>query len=395
MNRRDYYEVLGVDRGADEAEIKKAYRRMAMQYHPDRNPGDKEAEEAFKEASEAYQVLCDPQKRTTYDRFGHDGLRGIGHQGFSSFDDIFASFGDIFSDLFGFGGAFGGRRRPSGPQRGRDLAYSLELTFEEAARGVERDLEFERPGECVFCGGSGAKSPDAIRPCSACRGSGQVAFRQGFITYSTTCSECGGAGRVVAEACAECGGTGRRPEKRRVKLKIPAGVDEGGRLRLREEGEGGARGGPAGDLFVVVSLLPHREFQREGSDVLSQVPISFVQAVLGAEVEVSTLYGKSKLKIPRGIQSGETLRLRGEGFPLMGRKSRGDHIVQVVVRTPTRLSPKEEKLFRELAALEGDRREKEEKVGGFLRGIFERLGAFWDRLRRALPPAAGPGASQI
>ena len=379
MAKRDYYEVLGVERGADEAEIKKAYRRLAMQYHPDRNPGDKTAEEAFKEASEAYQVLGDLQKRQAYDRFGADGLRGMGGApGFSSFEDIFSSFGDIFSDLFGMGG--GRSRRRNGPQRGRDLAYNLDLTFEEAALGADRDLEFERPAECVYCGGSGAKA-GAVASCPSCRGTGQVAFRQGFITYSTSCSECGGTGHVVKERCPECGGRGLRAEKRRVKVKIPAGVDHGGRLRLREEGEGGARGGPAGDLFVVVALLAHPGFQREGQHVVSRLDITFAQAALGAEVEVKTLYGKSKLKVPKGTQGGETLVLRGEGFPVMGRKAKGDHIVQVFVRTPTRLSPKEERLFREMAALEGEREARKEKVAGVKKGFLDAAGSLGGRLR--------------
>ncbi|MEK6712221.1 MAG: molecular chaperone DnaJ [Nitrospinota bacterium] len=378
MAKRGYYEVLGVERGADEAEIKKAYRKLALQYHPDRNPGDARAEEAFKEASEAYQVLGDPQKRQTYDRYGADGLRGLGPQGFSSFEDIFSSFGDIFSDIFGLGG---GSRRRNGPQRGRDLVYNLEMTFEEAAQGVERELEFERAAECAYCGGTGAKA-GAVKSCPACRGAGQMSFRQGFITYSTACSECGGSGQVVAERCPECRGRGRRPEKRRVKVKVPAGVDHGGRLRLREEGEGGQRGGPAGDLFVVVALLDHPEFQRDGQNVLGRLDITFSEAALGAEVAVKTLYGTSKLKVPRGIQAGETLVLRGEGFPLVGRKAKGDHIVQVVVRTPTRLNPREEKLFRELAALEGERAGSKEKVaGGLKKGLLDIAGGLWDRLR--------------
>lgn len=381
MSKRDYYEVLGVDRNASDAEIKKAYRTLAMKHHPDRNPDDAKAEELFKEASEAYQVLSEPEKRSTYDRFGHDGLRGMGHQGFSSFDDIFSSFGDIFGDLFG--GVFsGGRARRDGPRRGRDLAYELEMTFEEAAEGIEREIEFERPTECVYCGGSGAKSPDAIRECTSCGGSGQMSYRQGFMTYSTTCSDCGGAGRRVTEHCAECDGAGRRLEQRKMKVKIPPGVDESARLRLREEGEGGAKGGPAGDLFVVVTLLAHEEFERNGADVASQVSVSFSQAALGDTVKVRTLYGESDLEIPKGVQSSDVLRLRGEGFQLLGRKGRGDHMFLVHVRTPTKLTSDEERLFGELSEIEREKAEKNgaggaAENGAEKKGILDKLSSLW------------------
>ena len=381
MSKRDYYEVLGVSRDASDAEIKKAYRTLAIQHHPDRNSGDAEAEELFKEASEAYQVLSEPEKRSAYDRFGHDGLRGMGHQGFSNFDDIFSSFGDIFGDLFG--GAFAGSRaRRDGPRQGRDLAYQLEMTFEEAAVGVEREIEFERPTECVYCGGSGAKSPDAIRECTSCGGSGQMSYRQGFMTFSTTCSDCGGAGRRITEHCAECDGAGRRLEQRKVKVKIPPGVDEGARLRLREEGEGGAKGGPAGDLFVVVSMLAHEEFERNGADVASQVSVSFSQAALGDMVKVRTLYGESELEIPQGVQSSDVLRLRGEGFQRLGRRGRGDHMFLVHVLTPTKLTPDEEKLFGELSEIEREKAEKNGaggagENGAGKKGILGKLSSLW------------------
>lgn len=380
MSKRDYYEVLGVSRDASDAEIKKAYRTLAMQHHPDRNSGDAEAEELFKEASEAYQVLSEPEKRSAYDRFGHDGLRGMGHQGFSNFDDIFSSFGDIFGDLFG--GAFAGSRaRRDGPRQGRDLAYQLEMTFEEAAVGVEREIEFERPTECVYCGGSGAKSPDAIRECTSCGGSGQMSYRQGFMTFSTTCSDCNGAGRRITEHCAECDGAGRRLEQRKVKVKIPPGVDEGARLRLREEGEGGAKGGPAGDLFVVVSMLAHEEFERNGADVASQVSVSFSQAALGDMVKVRTLYGESELEIPQGVQSSDVLSLKGEGFQRLGRRGRGDHMFLVHVLTPTKLTPDEEKLFGELSEIEREKAEKNGAGGagenGAGKGILGKLSSLW------------------
>ena len=379
MSKRDYYEVLGVGRDAGDAEIKKAYRTLAMKHHPDRNPGDVKAEELFKEASEAYQVLSEPDKRSAYDRFGHEGLRGMGHQGFSSFDDIVSSFGDVFGDLFG--GVFSGARR-NGPRKGRDLAYQLEMTFEEAATGIERELEFERPTECVYCGGSGAKSPDAVRECPSCGGSGQRTYRQGFMTYSTTCSDCGGAGRQILEHCAECDGAGRRLEQRKVKVKIPPGVDEDARLRLREEGEGGAKGGPAGDLFVVVSLLAHEEFERNGADVASQVYVTFSQAALGDTVKVRTLYGESELDIPKGVQSSDVLRLRGEGFQRLGRKGRGDHMFLVHVQTPTKLTPDEERIFGELLEIEREKAEKNgagraEENGAGKKGILGKLSSLW------------------
>ena len=375
MSKRDYYEVLAVDRTAGEAEIKRAYRRMAMKYHPDRNPGDKEAEEIFKEASEGYQVLSDPEKREIYDQYGHDGLRGGGYRGFSGFEDVFSAFGGIFDELFG-GGRGGGR---AGARKGRDLAYPIDLTLEEAASGVEREIEFERPFECAFCGGKGAR-PEGLQTCGSCRGTGQLAFRQGFISYSTTCSQCNGAGTVIVKPCGDCGGTGLRQENRRAKVKIPPGVDEGGRLRLREEGEGGRGGGPPGDLLIVVRLLPHEHLHRDGHNVLSQLVISFSQAALGAEEETQTVYGTSKLKIPRGLQSGDVISLRGEGFPVLGRTGRGDHVVQVIVQTPTRLSPKEERLFRELESLEAER--KGVKVGGAKAASKLRL--LWNRVRSIL-----------
>ncbi len=377
MSKRDYYEVLGVGRDAGDAEIKKAYRTLAMKHHPDLNPGDVKAEELFKEASEAYQVLSEPDKRSAYDRFGHEGLRGMGHQGFSSFDDIFSSFGDLFGGVFS-----GARARRDGPRKGRDLAYQLEMTFEEAATGIERELEFERPTECVYCGGSGAKSPDAIRECPSCGGSGQRSYRQGFMTFSTACSDCGGAGKQILEHCAECDGAGRRLEQRKVKVKIPPGVDEDARLRLREEGEGGAKGGPAGDLFVVVSLLAHEEFERNGADVASQVYVTFSQAALGDTVKVRTLYGESELEIPKGVQSSDVLRLRGEGFQRLGRKGRGDHMFLVHVQTPTKLTADEERLFGELSEIEREKAENNgtgrvEENGAGKKGILGKLSSLW------------------
>ena len=343
MSKRDYYEVLSVGRDAGDAEIKKAYRTLAMKHHPDRNPGDAKAEELFKEASEAYQVLSEPEKRSAYDPL-RQRAPGNGASGVFEFRRyrllVRGYFRGFVRRRFS-----GGRARHDGPRKGRDLAYQLEMTFEEAATGIERELEFERPTECVYCGGSGAKSPDAIRECPSCGGSGQRSYRQGFMTFSTTCSDCGGAGRQILEHCAECDGAGRRLEQRKVKVKIPPGVDEDARLRLREEGEGGAKGGPAGDLFVVVSLLAHEEFERNGADVASQVYVTFSQAALGDTVKVRTLYGESELEIPKGVQSSDVLRLRGEGFQRLGRKGRGDHMFLVHVQTPTKLTADEERLL--------------------------------------------------
>jgi molecular chaperone DnaJ len=363
---------------------------MAMKYHPDRNQGDKEAEDIFKEASEGYQVLSDPEKREIYDQYGHDGLRGGGYRGFSGFDDVFSAFGGIFDEIFG-GSRGGGRGGRGGARKGRDLAYPIDLTLEEAACGVDREIEFERPFECAFCGGKGAK-PEGMQACGSCRGTGKLAFRQGFISYSTTCSQCNGAGTVIVEPCGDCEGTGLRLENRRAKVKIPPGMDEEGRLRLREEGEGGRGGGPPGDLFVVVRLLPHEHLHRDGQNVFSQLVISFSQAALGAEEETRTLYGTSKLKIPRGLQSGDVIRLRGEGFPVLGRTARGDHIVQVIVQTPARLSPKEERLFRELESLEAER--KGAKLGDAK--AASKLCLLWNRVRSLLhgwlSPEAGDGS---
>ena len=353
MPKRDYYEVLNIDRNATESEIKKAYRSTAMQHHPDRNPGDTKSEELFKEASEAYQVLSDSQKRGIYDQYGHDGLSGGLSSGFSSVDDIFSSFGDVFSDFLG--GAFGGRNRGDSSSKGRDLAYQLELTYEEAALGTEHDIEFDREIECVYCGGTGAKSPESILNCGTCNGSGQVAYRQGFVTFSSQCTECGGVGKKVSEHCNECRGSGKRAEKCSVKVKIPAGADHESRLRLREKGEGGTNGGPSGDLHVIVNLLRHEKFEREGNNVFSREDVTFSQAALGGKILVQTLYGESEVAVPQGIQSGESTVIRKQGFPSLGHNSKGDHIVVFSILTPKKLSSKEKKLFQELSKFESER----------------------------------------
>lgn len=365
MAKRDYYEVLSVDRGAGAAEIKAAYRKLAIKFHPDRNPGDAAAEDRFKEASEAYEVLSDGEKRSRYDRFGHQAVAGAGSGGFDP--TIFADFSDILGDLFGFGG--GGRRGGSnGMTRGADLRYDLTLTFEEAAFGTETTLRIPRLESCPKCSGSGSANGAPPAVCQACGGRGQVRFTQGFFTVARTCPQCQGEGRVISDPCTECRGEGRVEEERSITVKIPAGVDTGARLRLSGEGEHGRRGGPAGDLYVVLQVRPHKHFRRDGSTVLSRATISYPQAVLGSAIEVDTLHGKSTLDIPAGTQHGRDFRLRGQGIARLDGAGKGDHVVSVEVEVPQPrdLSPEELQLLRRLAEL-GGHPVKEEK------GVIERV----------------------
>lgn len=343
MNKRDYYEVLGVSRDAEPEEIKKAYRKLALQHHPDRNPGDKEAEERFKEAAEAYEVLHDQEKRRIYDQFGHDGLQGTGFNGFGGFEDIFSSFGDLFEDFFG-----GGRRRRSGPSRGADLRYDLEIDFLEAASGKETELVIPRDENCDACGGTGAET-DGRQVCPGCLGQGQIFQNRGFIRLAQTCPKCGGAGQIITDPCSECSGRGRIRREKTVAVRIPAGVDTGSRLRLRGEGEGGGLGGPPGDLYVVIHVRPHEFFEREGDHVICRVPVSIVDACLGGDIDVPTLAGSRTLKIPKGTQNGEVLRFRNEGFPSLRGFGRGDQIMEIQVEIPTKLSKRQEELLREFA----------------------------------------------
>jgi molecular chaperone DnaJ len=341
---RDYYRILGVQRSATEDEIKKAYRKLAMQYHPDRNPGDKDAEEKFKLGSEAYEILRDSEKRDVYDRYGVEGLRGTGFTGFRGFEDIFSSFGDIFEDFFGFGT---GQRRRSAPRAGADLRYDLKIAFHDAAFGKEMEIDIPSSATCETCQGTGARPGTAASVCPQCRGTGQVTRAQGFFTISTTCPQCQGEGRIVPSPCKDCRGLGKVRRTKRLQIKIPPGVDTGSKLRLRGEGEEGERGGPPGDLFVVIQVEPHDFFERNGDEVLCQVPISFIQAALGAEIEVPTLSGQKTLTVPKGTESGELFKLRGEGFPRLRGNGRGDQIVQVVVKTPKNLTARQEELLRE------------------------------------------------
>jgi molecular chaperone DnaJ len=350
--RRDYYEILGISRSASDEEIKKAYRKLALKHHPDKNPEDRhQAEERFKELSEAYQILSDPERRTLYDRFGHAAFeQGAGASGFdfsAGFEDII---GDLFGDFFGTGRS-GGRGRA---RRGQDLRYELEVSFEEAAFGCEKTIAVPRLAACETCGGRGAKPGTAPKTCPQCRGSGQVRFQQGFFSIAKTCGHCNGQGSIIQNPCTACGGTGARRRTHELHLKIPAGVDSGSRLKLRGEGETGPNGGAAGDLYVVLHVAEHPIFVREGSDVVCEVPISFAQAALGAEVTVPTLDGSAQLKVPAGTQSGHVVRLMGRGIRDINGYGRGDQVVRVLVETPRKLTARQRELLEEFARLAGE-----------------------------------------
>jgi molecular chaperone DnaJ len=349
-HKRDYYEVLGIPRQSSEEEIKKAYRKMALQYHPDRNPGDKEAEERFKEAAEAYEVLHDAQKRELYDRYGHEGLRNTGFSGFSGFEDIFSSFSDIFEDFFGLGRR--GRGGASRAREGADLRYDLSISFMEAAQGKEMEINVPRLESCVECQGNGMEPGTQPEICSTCGGRGQVVQSQGFFRISTPCPRCYGQGRINTHPCKACQGQGRMEKTKTLNLKIPAGIAGGSRLRFRGQGEGGTHGGPPGDLYVVVYVEEHEFFHREGDDVLCSIPISMIQAALGTEVEVPTINGNKKLTIPKGAQYGQTLKFKGEGFPHVRGSGKGDQIIHLEVKIPTKLSRRQEELLREFEELD-------------------------------------------
>ena len=363
MSDRDFYDILGVPRDADVAAIKKAYRQAALRFHPDKNPGDPEAEERFKDAAEAYAVLSDPQKRALYDRFGRSGLGNGG--GFSGFDeDVFADFSDILGDLFGFGSVFGGGRRRGRPGAGRDLRYDLEIDFEEAVRGLETRIQVPREEACPECGGRGAEE-GGIETCRQCNGRGQVAFQQGFFTIARTCGQCGGSGRRITRPCKACRGRGRVQAERTITVRIPAGVDTGTRLRLSGEGEGGVGGAPAGDLYVVLHVREHAVFHREDLDLFCAVPIGFSQAALGGRIEVPTIDGAEPLDVPSGTQPGARFRLDGRGVPSLDGRRRGDLYVTVQVRVPRRLGREQRQLVERLAELE--RQEPEDP------GLFDRV----------------------
>lgn len=346
--KRDYYDILGVSRGASSDEIKKAYRKLAHQYHPDKNPGDRSAEERFKEISEAYEILGHPEKRQAYDRFGFAGP-GRGLEGFEGFE---SGFGSIFDDIFE--GFFGGRtgRSPRGAQRGADLRYNLEIRFEEAATGTEKEITVPRLETCSTCRGSGARAGSRPVVCKACRGTGHVRFSQGFLTVSQTCGHCRGEGRVIEQPCQTCRGLGQAKAERVLTVKIPPGVETGTRLKLAGEGEAGIRGGPPGDLYVVITVQEHPIFARHGDDLYCEVPISFTQAALGAQIEIPTISGRTTLKIPPGTQTGTEFRIRGKGLPNVRGYGRGDLVARIFVEVPTYLTAKQRDLLEQYARLE-------------------------------------------
>lgn len=362
MTKRDYYDILGIDRTATQEDIKKAYRRLAQQYHPDKNPGNKDAEEHFKEINEAYEVLRDPDKRATYDRFGRvgegrfEGFRDFSDFGFTTdFQDIF---GDIFGDFFGTT-----RRR----ERGADLRYNLEISFEEAAFGGERTVKIPKTERCGRCSGTGARAGTSPVICSTCGGRGEVRFQQGFFTISRPCSYCKGEGKVIKDPCPECSGSGRRKTIKTIKVKIPPGVDTGTRLKIAGEGEYGIHGGIPGDLYVDISVRPHPVFRREGNDIICEIPITFPQAALGAEIEVPTLEGKARIKIPPGVQSGKVFNLKGKGIPYLHGFGRGDENVIIRVETPINLTQRQKELLREFAEI------AEEENNPMSKGFFDKV----------------------
>lgn len=354
--KRDYYEILGVARGATQDELKKAYRKLALQYHPDRNSNDPDAEEKFKEATEAYEVLSDPKKREAYDRFGHQGVQGGFSGGFNP--ETFAEFSDIFGDFSDFfEGLFGGQRRqrrPGGAMRGEDLRYDLELTLEEVAQGVEKKIDVPRHETCETCTGTGCAPGSSPTTCGACNGFGQVRFSQGFFSVSRPCPRCGGRGSTIDSPCNACSGAGRVLRRKKLSVKIPAGAETGLRLKVTGEGERGFRGGPPGDLYIFITVKPHELFERDGDDIVCEVPVSITQSALGAEIEVPTLFGKAKMKIPAGTQTHKMFRLRGKGLPNIRQHGQGDQFVRVVVETPTRLTSRQKELLEEFAHISGE-----------------------------------------
>lgn len=354
MKKKDYYQILGVPRNATQEEIKKAYRNLALKYHPDRNPGNKEAEEKFKEAAEAYSALGDPEKRRRYDTYGHSGLRGEQFTDFDIFSSsIFQEFEDILGNFFGFD-LFSPRRSRGGPKSGADIWLEIEISLEDTFMGVEKEIEVFRDEVCSSCAGEGIEKGTKREICPACGGSGHIRYQQGFFSISRTCPRCNGIGKIAKNPCKDCKGTGRKKEKRMLKIKIPAGIDSGAKLRIQGEGEMGEFGGRRGDLYVVVRILPHPIFERKGDNLHMEIPITFTQATLGTELKIPTFDGDDHLKIPEGTQTGTVFRLKGKGMRVLGSAKRGDLFVKVRVVTPTNLTREEKKLLQQLASLRGD-----------------------------------------
>jgi|ERR1700674_1735213 molecular chaperone DnaJ len=346
MAKKDYYDVLGLNRDASEEDIKKAYRKMAMKFHPDRNPDSKDSEGKFKEAKEAYEVLSDAEKRGSYDRFGHAGVDSSAAGAGAGFSGGFAdAFSDIFGDIFG-----GGQRGRSSAYRGADLRYNLEIGLEEAARGTDTKIRIPTMDECETCHGSGAKPGTSPSPCPTCHGQGQVRLQQGFFSIQQTCPRCHGSGKIVADPCRTCSGAGRVKRQKTLAVKIPAGVDEGDRIRLSGEGEAGA-GGPPGDLYVVIQVRPHPVFQRDHNELHCEMPVSFATAALGGDIEIPTLDGHAKIRIPQETQSGQVFRLRGKGIKGVRSTANGDLLCHVVVETPVKLTERQKELLREFEAI--------------------------------------------
>jgi molecular chaperone DnaJ len=352
VTKRDYYEVLSVERGANEQTLKSAYRKLALQFHPDRNPNDPEAEEKFKEAAEAYSILSDPQKRAAYDRYGHAGVSGAagGPAGFDP--SAFSDFGDILGDFFGFGDLFGGGggggRRRNRAARGEDVRYDLEISFEDVMRGMTADIQVPRMEACKRCSATGAEPEDGLTTCAMCRGRGEVTYQQGFLSIRRTCGQCGGRGQIIRRPCTSCKGEGHIRVDRKLKINIPAGVDNGTRLRLTSEGQPGANGGPPGDLYVVLKVGEHPVFEREGDQLHCRVPVNIAQASLGTEVHLLTFDGVETVKIPEGSQHGSTVRLRNLGVPRVNGSGRGDLLVHIEVRVPNKLTREQRKILEQL-----------------------------------------------
>ncbi len=367
MTKRDYYEVLGVDRQADEQALKSAYRKLALKFHPDRNPGNKEAEEKFKEAAEAYGILSDTQKRAVYDQYGHEGLRGAPVPDFNS--AVFADFSDILGDFFGFGDLFGsgGGRRRNRAQRGDDVRYDLEITLEQAVRGMSAEIKVPRVEACPRCNATGAEPGKGLATCPTCRGRGEVVYQQSFLQIRRPCGQCGGRGQIVRQACSHCHGEGYVQAERKLKINVPAGVDTGTRLRLTSEGQPGANGGPSGDLYVVLRLKEHPVFDRHEDDLHCTVPVNVAQAALGTEVQILTFDGLQTVRIAEGTQSGAEIRVRGQGVPHLSANGRGDLVVHVDVKIPPKLTREQRKLFEELRELLPEENEPQE------RGLFEKV----------------------